>query len=268
VEEDSVSKRKSSSRKRRRPLVGTGLQEIVEGSQLLISGAQGRASDAAKQVQRVAADAVSTLEKRRDVELRNLRGRLKDVNTAIGGLERRYRALEKRVTSQIETISGRAVKASDLDKRIRTVESELLRVAGLGRSAAGRARTTAARTTAKKPTTTARRRTTAASTTAKRRTAAASTARKTARTATKRATGAARSASRTVSAAAKAASTTAKTVTKAASTGAAKGTTAARRSAAGSAGGRAKAKRSTARKPAVKKAKAPSPPSSGGSSSS
>jgi chromosome segregation ATPase len=249
VEEDSVSKRKSSSRKSRGPRAGTGLHEIVEGGQQLISDAQERAADAAKQVQRVAADAVSTLEKRRDVELKNLRGRLKDINTAVGGLERRYRSLEKRVTKQIETISGRAVKASDLDKRIRSLEAEIRRAAGLGRSAVGGAR-------AKKTTTTAKRRTGAS----------AGTARKTARTATKRATGAARAASRTVSAAAKAASTTAATATKAASTGTAKGITSARRSAAGSAGGRAKAKRSTARKPATKKA--PSPPSSTTSSSS
>ena len=72
------------------------------------------------------------LEKRRGEELKGLRTRLADVNTAVGGLERRYRSLEKRLTKQIEVLSGRAVKASDLEKRIRAVEADIRRVTGLG----------------------------------------------------------------------------------------------------------------------------------------
>ena len=75
---------------------------------------------------------MNTIEKRRDVELKNLRARLRDLNTTIGGLERRYRALEKRMTKQVETLSGRTVKASDLDKRLRALEKELRRLTGIG----------------------------------------------------------------------------------------------------------------------------------------
>jgi TolA-binding protein len=128
----------------------------VEG---LVSGAQEVAGDAAKRLRETVQDAVTTIEKRRDVELKNLRGRLRDLNTNIGGLERRYRTLEKRVTKQVETLSGRTVKASDLDKRLRTLEKEIRRLAGLGASAASATRraSTAGRGTAARRATSARK---------------------------------------------------------------------------------------------------------------
>jgi chromosome segregation ATPase len=158
---------------------GGGVRDLVEGGQQLISGAQGRAEDAAKRLQKTVQETVASAEKRYNVELKNLRGRLRDLNTSMGGLERSYRALEKRVTKQIETVSGHAVKASDLDKRIRTLEADIRRVTGLGSSTATTARR-AATGTAKR----ARKRVTKAASTARR---ATSTTR---RSATARATAA------------------------------------------------------------------------------
>jgi len=206
----SVSKRKTSTRSSGRstkrssrgPLAGAGLGDIVDSGQQLLSGAQDRATDAVKSAQKLAAETLNALERRRDAEIKNLRALVREVNANLGGLERRYRALEKNLTKQIETLSGRTVKASDLDRRIRALESEILRAVGQGRSAAKKAtstakrspapRTTAARrssaparrTAAKKTTSPARKTTTAKKTT--------SAATKTARTATRRATGAAK----------------------------------------------------------------------------
>src|SRR5258708_7468272 len=129
---------KKSSKKTKK--AGGGVRDLVEGGQQLISGAQGRAEDAAKRLQKTVQETVATAEKRYNVELKNLQGRLRDINTNIGGLERSYRSFEKRVTKQIETLSGRAVKASDLDKRIRTLEAEIRRATGLGASTATTAR--------------------------------------------------------------------------------------------------------------------------------
>lgn len=151
----------NTSRKRSRrtgPMGTPGVQDLVEGGQQIISEAQGRAEDAAKRVRHSVQDAVNTLEKRRDVELKNLRARLRDLNTSLGGLERRYRTLEKRLTKQVETLSGRTVKASDLDRRLRALETEIRRATGIGVSArkpaAKRAtvrRPAAKPTTARKP---------------------------------------------------------------------------------------------------------------------
>jgi chromosome segregation ATPase len=277
-EESAVSKRKTSSSKSRGPLAGTALGDIVDTGQAMISEAQDRATDAVQQVTRMASDAASTLDKRREVELKNLRGRVRDVNTAIGGLERRYRTLEQRLTKQIETLSGRTVKASDLDKRIRALEAEIRRATGLGAAAAGSARRSAATTTrtasrtasraatgARKATSTARRSAAArtssrgnagkaaqAGTTAAKRTArtASTAAKKTARTAstaakktTRTTSTAARKTTRRATGAARTAGTAVSTAARAASTGAQAGATSARRSAAGSAGGRKTAAR-------------------------
>src|SRR4030088_627895 len=113
-----------------------GIQDLVEGGQQLLSATQERAEEAAKRVQKSVQDAVGAAEKRYNVELKNMQGRLRDLNTNLGGLERSYRAMEKRFTRQIETLSGRAVKASDLAKRIRTLEGERRRAPGLGSSSA------------------------------------------------------------------------------------------------------------------------------------
>ncbi len=157
---------KKSSKKARK--AGGGVRDLVEGGQQLISGAQGRAEDAAKRLQKTVQETVSNAEKRYNVELKNLQGRLRDVNTNLGGLERSYRSFEKRVTKQIETLSGRAVKASDLDKRIRTMEAEIRRATGLGASTATTARK-AATGTAKR----ARKRVTRATSSARRTAATA-----------------------------------------------------------------------------------------------
>src|ERR1700730_3003976 len=114
----------------------SGIQDLVEGGQQLLSATQERAEDAAKRVQKSVQDAVGAAEKRYNVELKNLQGRLRDLNTNLGGLERSYRTMEKRFTKQIETLSGRAVKASDLETRIGTLEGEVRRARGLGGSPA------------------------------------------------------------------------------------------------------------------------------------
>jgi hypothetical protein len=174
------------ARNPRRSLGGASVQDLVEGGQQLVSDAQGRAEDTAKLLRDTLAGAVSTLEKRRDVELKNLRARLRDINTNMGGLERRYRALEKRLTRQVESLSGRAVKACDLDKRLRLLEGEIRRVAGRAtgaspaRRAPSRSRTTAAarkaaparKKAAARKTTAARKPAAARKTTAARRTTA------------------------------------------------------------------------------------------------
>ena len=180
--------KKSSKKSKNR---GGGVRDLVEGGQQLIWGAQGRAEDAAKRLQKTMQETVASAEKRYNVELKNLQGRLRDLNTSMGGLERSYRAMEKRVTKQIETVSGRAVRASDLDNRIRTLEAEILRATGLGPSTARTARRaatgakrarkrTGAASTARRSTSTTRRsataRTTAARKTAGRKPAARKTA--------------------------------------------------------------------------------------------
>ena len=180
--------KKSSKKSKNR---GGGVRDLVEGGHQLIWGAQGRAEDAAKRLQKTMQETVASAEKRFNVELKNLQGRLRDLNTSMGGLERSYRAMEKRVTKQIETVSGRAVRASDLDNRIRTLEAEILRATGLGpspartapRAATGAKRArkrTRAASTARRSTSTTRRsataRTTAARKTAGRKPAARKTA--------------------------------------------------------------------------------------------
>src|ERR1700680_1455167 len=123
---------------------GGGIQDL---GQQLISGAQERAEDAAKRVQKSVQEALGLAEKRYNLELKNLQGRLRDLNTNMGGLERSYRALERRVTRQIETLSGRAVKASDLDRRTRPLEADIRRAAGLGSTTvASASRATTSRT--------------------------------------------------------------------------------------------------------------------------
>jgi vacuolar-type H+-ATPase subunit I/STV1 len=174
--------KKSSKKSKNR---GGGVRDLVEGGQQLISEAQGRAEDAAKRLQKTVHETVASAEKRYNVELKNLRGRLRDLNTSMGRLERSYRALEKRVTKQIEIVSGHAVKASDLDKRIRTLEAEIRRATGLGSSTATTARRAATGTSRR-----ARKRVTKAASTARRTT---STAR---RSATARATAARKTAAR------------------------------------------------------------------------
>src|ERR1700694_438772 len=116
-----------------------GIQDLVEGGHQLISATQERAEDAAKRVQKSVQDAVGGAEKRYNVELKNLQGRLRDLNTNLGSLERSYRAMEQRVTKQIETLAGRDVQAYDLVKRIRTLEGEIRRATGIGSSAAASA---------------------------------------------------------------------------------------------------------------------------------
>ena len=180
--------KKSSKKSRNR---GGGVRDLVEGGQQLIWGAQGRAEDAAKRLQKTMQETVASAEKRYNVELKNLQGRLRDLNTSMGGLERSYRAMEKRVTKQIETVSGRAVKASDLDNRIRTLEAEILRATGLGPSSARTARRAAtgakrarkrtrAASTARRSTSTRRRSATARTTAARKTAARKPAARKTA----------------------------------------------------------------------------------------
>ncbi len=180
--------KKSSKKSRNR---GGGVRDLVEGGQQLIWGAQGRAEDAAKRLQKTMQETVASAEKRYNVELKNLQGRLRDLNTSMGGLERSYRAMEKRVTKQIETVSGRAVKASDLDNRIRTLEAEILRATGLGPSTARTARRAAtgakrarkrtrAASTARRSTSTRRRSATARTTAARKTAARKPAARKTA----------------------------------------------------------------------------------------
>ena len=180
--------KKSSKKSKNR---GGGVRDLVEGGQQLIWGAQGRAEDAAKRLQKTMQETVASAEKRYNVELKNLQGRLRDLNTSMGGLERSYRAMEKRVTKQIETVSGRAVKASDLDNRIRTLEAEILRATGLGPSTARTARRAAtgakrarkrtrAASTARRSTSTTRRSATARTTAARKTAARKPAARKTA----------------------------------------------------------------------------------------
>jgi len=183
----SMAKKSSKKSKNR----GGGVRDLVEGGQQLIWGAQGRAEDAAKRLQKTMQETVASAEKRYNVELKNLQGRLRDLNTSMGGLERSYRAMEKRVTKQIETVSGRAVKASDLDNRIRTLEAEILRATGLGPSTARTARRAAtgakrarkrtrAASTARRSTSTTRRSATARTTAARKTAARKPAARKTA----------------------------------------------------------------------------------------
>jgi len=43
----------------------------------------------------------------------------------LSGLERRYRTLESRFEKQLQTISDRAVKATDFDRRVREIEAEV-----------------------------------------------------------------------------------------------------------------------------------------------
>ena len=180
--------KKSSKKSKNR---GGGVRDLVEGGQQLIWGAQGRAEDAAKRLQKTMQETVASAEKRYNVELKNLQGRLRDLNTSMGGLERSYRAMEKRVTKQIETVSGRAVRASDLDNRIRTLEAEILRATGLGPSTARTARRAAtgakrarkrtrAASTARRSTSTTRRSATARTTAARKTAARKPAARKTA----------------------------------------------------------------------------------------
>ena len=180
--------KKSSKKSKNR---GGGVRDLVEGGQQLIWGAQGRAEDAAKRLQKTMQETVASAEKRYNVELKNLQGRLRDLNTSMGGLERSYRAMEKRVTKQIETVSGRAVRASDLDNRIRTLEAEILRATGLGPSTARTARRaatgakrarkrTGAASTARRSTSTTRRSATARTTAARKTAARKPAARKTA----------------------------------------------------------------------------------------
>ena len=180
--------KKSSKKSKNR---GGGVRDLVEGGQQLIWGAQGRAEDAAKRLQKTMQETVASAEKRFNVELKNLQGRLRDLNTSMGGLERSYRAMEKRVTKQIETVSGRAVRASDLDNRIRTLEAEILRATGLGpspartapRAATGAKRArkrTRAASTARRSTSTTRRSATARTTAARKTAARKPAARKTA----------------------------------------------------------------------------------------
>jgi len=183
----SMAKKSSKKSKNR----GGGVRDLVEGGQQLIWGAQGRAEDAAKRLQKTMQETVASAEKRFNVELKNLQGRLRDLNTSMGGLERSYRAMEKRVTKQIETVSGRAVRASDLDNRIRTLEAEILRATGLGPSTARTARRAAtgakrarkrtrAASTARRSTSTTRRSATARTTAARKTAARKPAARKTA----------------------------------------------------------------------------------------
>jgi hypothetical protein len=183
----SMAKKSSKKSKNR----GGGVRDLVEGGQQLIWGAQGRAEDAAKRLQKTMQETVASAEKRFNVELKNLQGRLRDLNTSMGGLERSYRAMEKRVTKQIETVSGRAVRASDLDNRIRTLEAEILRATGLGpspartapRAATGAKRArkrTRAASTARRSTSTTRRSATARTTAARKTAARKPAARKTA----------------------------------------------------------------------------------------
>jgi len=183
----SMAKKSSKKSKNR----GGGVRDLVEGGQQLIWGAQGRAEDAAKRLQKTMQETVASAEKRYNVELKNLQGRLRDLNTSMGGLERSYRAMEKRVTKQIETVSGRAVRASDLDNRIRTLEAEILRATGLGpspartapRAATGAKRArkrTRAASTARRSTSTTRRSATARTTAARKTAARKPAARKTA----------------------------------------------------------------------------------------
>ena len=180
--------KKSSKKSKNR---GGGVRDLVEGGHQLIWGAQGRAEDAAKRLQKTMQETVASAEKRFNVELKNLQGRLRDLNTSMGGLERSYRAMEKRVTKQIETVSGRAVRASDLDNRIRTLEAEILRATGLGpspartapRAATGAKRArkrTRAASTARRSTSTTRRSATARTTAARKTAARKPAARKTA----------------------------------------------------------------------------------------
>jgi chromosome segregation ATPase len=183
----SMAKKSSKKSKNR----GGGVRDLVEGGHQLIWGAQGRAEDAAKRLQKTMQETVASAEKRFNVELKNLQGRLRDLNTSMGGLERSYRAMEKRVTKQIETVSGRAVRASDLDNRIRTLEAEILRATGLGpspartapRAATGAKRArkrTRAASTARRSTSTTRRSATARTTAARKTAARKPAARKTA----------------------------------------------------------------------------------------
>jgi len=183
----SMAKKSSKKSKNR----GGGVRDLVEGGHQLIWGAQGRAEDAAKRLQKTMQETVASAEKRFNVELKNLQGRLRDLNTSMGGLERSYRAMEKRVTKQIETVSGPAVRASDLDNRIRTLEAEILRATGLGpspartapRAATGAKRArkrTRAASTARRSTSTTRRSATARTTAARKTAARKPAARKTA----------------------------------------------------------------------------------------
>jgi len=134
-----MAKRKSARR------VGTGGRAGAANLQDLVQGASGRAEDAIRRGRESLQQTLRSFEKRRDVELRNLQGRLKDLNTTLGGLERRYRQLEKRMQRQIEELSRGTVKASDVDRRLRQLEAEIRRLAGLGPARKPAARKPAAR---------------------------------------------------------------------------------------------------------------------------
>ncbi len=123
-----ASKSKSSKKGPR----GGGIQDLAEAGQQLVAGASGRAEDILRRARDSVQETVKTLEKRRGEEMKNLTARLKDVNISVSGLERRYQTLEKRFEKQIKTLSNRAVKATDFEKRVRSLEGEIRRLAGLG----------------------------------------------------------------------------------------------------------------------------------------
>jgi chromosome segregation ATPase len=132
--------------KQRRRQGGSGLQDLAEVGQQFMSEASGRAEDALRRARKQVQDTVRTLEKRRDAEMKNLRARLQDLNINVSGLERRYRTLEKRVEKQLQTLSKRTLRATDFEKRMRGLEADIRRYAGLGaRTAAGPTRGTAAK---------------------------------------------------------------------------------------------------------------------------
>jgi chromosome segregation ATPase len=132
--------------KQRRRQGGSGLQDLAEVGQQFMSEASGRAEDALRRARKQVQDTVRTLEKRRDAEMKNLRARLQDLNINVSGLERRYRTLEKRVEKQLQTLSKRTLRATDFEKRMRGLEADIRRYAGLGaRTTAGPTRGTAAK---------------------------------------------------------------------------------------------------------------------------
>src|ERR1035437_865564 len=83
--EPSMAKKSSKKSKNR----GGGVRDLVEGGQQLISGAQGRAEDAAKRLQKTVQETVASAEKRYNVELKNLRGGPRAPQTTQGGGGRR-----------------------------------------------------------------------------------------------------------------------------------------------------------------------------------
>jgi chromosome segregation ATPase len=99
-----------------------------------------------REAQKLMRDTMTTVEKRTEVEVRNLRGRLRDVNTTLAALERRYRTLERRVERELNQLSRRVIRGTEVEKRIRQLETELRRLAGL-RTSGGKARKAAARKT-------------------------------------------------------------------------------------------------------------------------